>query len=435
MINWARVLVWLLGAAPVGVALLYVANEDTESTGAVLNALGRLTGVGGLAVLLVAAMISCRVPGFDRPFGGLTKLWQTHHKLGAAAFLLVLAHPVLLALGAADVSARAAARVLVPESFEWSTAWGWGGLLVMTAFLAPSFAFFGEPEFQRWRNVHRLAAVAVVSALAHMWLAARSIPEPMNTVLWVLFAGTAVAALGYRFLFSRIGRLRYVVAGVERPAANVVELSLEPRESPLHYDPGQFVYLTPYDTELAAGRREEHPYTLSSSPTEERLRVAIKDLGDASEALQHVRVGSEIRVEGPYGCFFASGEASERELWIAGGIGIAPFLGRARYLAAARGAAEAVDVHLVYCVQDEARALYRDELERLADIPGFRMTMHFFHAEGPLRQEFLAQHCPDYTERTAYLCGPLPLIELATRELVTAGVPRRRIRSEELTLL
>jgi predicted ferric reductase len=436
--NRARLLVWLIAAVPAVMALLQLRTADLAGAGAVLNALGRLTGIGGLAFLLMAAALSSRVPEFDRHFGGLTKLWQTHHKLAGVAFVLVLAHPVLLALGAADVSILAAARTFVPERFDWATTWGWTALLVMTVFLAPSFAFFGDPEYQRWRNLHRLAAVAVVGALVHTWLVARTLTEPLNSVLWVLLAGGAVAAVAYRMVFSRrVGRLRYVVDSVAKPANNIVELSLEPAGKALDYEPGQFVYLAPYDRALSAGYGEEHPYTLSSSPMEHRLRVAIKDLGDASRAIQDIGVGSDVRVEGPYGDFFPRGESSAAELWIAGGIGITPFLARARHLAVlAERRAEPVDAHLVYSVQDEARAHFRDELERLAaGVPGFEITMHFFYREGPLQQEFLARHCPDYAERTAYLCGPVPLMNLATDILTTAGVTRKRIHTEEFTLL
>lgn len=436
--NKPRLLPWLVAAIPILIAVLYLRRGDVATPGAVLNGLGRLTGIGGLAFLLVSAALSCRVPGFDRPFGGLTKLWQTHHKLGGTALLLVLAHPVLLALGAAEVSITAAARTLVPARLDWSAVSGWSALLVMLVFLAPSFSFFGSPEYQRWRNLHRLAAVAVVAALAHTTLAARTIAEPLNTIMWSGLAAAAVAAVAWRFVFSRRkGRLSYVVERVAHPASGLVELSLAPRADALTYEPGQFVYLAPYDHALRAGFGEEHPYTLSSSPTESLLRVAIKDLGDASRAIQRISTGSEVRIEGPYGAFFPRGDTHEPELWIAGGIGITPFLARARHLAATEShRAGPVDVNLIYGVQDETRAHFLDELERLAErTPGFRVTMHYFYREGPLQHEFLARHCPDFTARTAYVCGPVPLIELAEQLLAAAGVPRARIRTEEFTLL
>lgn len=409
-------------------------SDDWSGSAATLNAVGRLCGIAGLSCLLVAAILSCRVPGFDLPFGGLTKLWKIHHRLGAAAFLLLLAHPPLLSLSAAATSLDAAAHAMVPIPPDWGTAVGWMALLAMTVFLAPSFAFFGEPEYRRWRLLHRLAAVAVAAAVAHALWFTRAAQAHGGSVTWLLLSAGALASVGWRILFSRQkGRLRHVVESRATRANNVVELALKPLGRPLVYRPGQFVYVTPHDVSLTAGRGEEHPYTLTSAPGEPVLRVAIKALGDATRALQSVAPGSEAQVEGPYGDFFPRGASLDPELWIAGGIGIAPFLGRMRHLAAS-GAR--LDLHLVYCVQDPARAHFLDELEELAArVEGARITVHHFYRFGPLDGAFLAEHCGNIAGRHAYVCGPEPLLALARSLLIAAGVPVDRITTEEFTLL
>jgi predicted ferric reductase len=430
----ANACVWTLAAAPFVFVLPGIEVADFADASATLNLLGRLTGIAGLSCLLVAAILSCRVPGVDRPFGGLTKLWRTHHRLGAAAFLLLLSHPPLLALSAAGDSLTAAAQLLLPRQPGWGTLTGWAALLALMIFLAPSFAFFGEPEYGRWRRLHRLAAIAVVTAVAHAYLFSRTIPAPASAAIWLLLSAGAVAAVAYRLAFSRrVGRLHYVVESAAAPGNDVVELTLRPAGRHLRYLAGQFVYLTPFDVNLAAGSREEHPYTLTSAPAEPVLRVAIKDLGDASHAIQSVAIASEVGIEGPYGDFFPRGDSGARELWIAGGIGIAPFLGRLRDLAG-RGAR--LDAHLVYCVQDQTRAHFAAELEALASrVAGARMSMHFFYQQGPLDAAFLARRCADYASRSAYVCGPEPLLERACALLAGAGVAPDRIVTEEFSLL
>ena len=428
----ARLVLLILLVLPLALALSQTTASDLASTGALLNWAGRMTGIAGLTCLLLAATLIVRVPGFDRLFGGLTKLWKSHHRLGAAALLLLLAHPLLLAFAAAEVSIAAAAQTLFPAAAQWPSWLGWGALLVMMAFLAPSFAFFGEPDYQRWKWLHRLSGLAVVLAILHtLWLT-RSLPPAWSWIVWIGLALLAVAAVLYRFVFSRhVGRLPYTVSAVARPANNVVELTLEPERHSLAYRPGQFVYLTPRDRDLAAGDAEEHPYTLSSAPGEPALRVAIKDLGDASRALQQVAQGTTVEIEGPYGDFFP--DRIGTELWIGGGIGIAPFLSRARHMAASGASA---DVHLIYCVQDEPRALFLEELQQLAaTIEGFALTMHFFYREGALNAEFIERHCPDAGAREAYVCGPTSLVSLARRLLAAAGVRHDRIHTEEFVLL
>ncbi|MBI3565828.1 MAG: ferric reductase-like transmembrane domain-containing protein, partial [Elusimicrobia bacterium] len=241
---------------------------------AALTTMGRATGVLGLLCFLAAAVPSARVPGTDRWFGGLTRLWRVHHLLGAASFLLVMAHPLLLAFAAMTVSRRAAAEALFPPGapLVWA---GWAAFAAMAVFLAPTFHFFGPPPYQRWKSAHALSGAALVLALAHAVPLARSVPGGA----WL--AGGTLAALSvvYRlFLARRLGCARYTVSAVESPGRGVVELSLTPSGRRVRFEAGQFVYLTPLDPGLSAGRGEEHPYTVSSAPDGPVLRLAIKDL-------------------------------------------------------------------------------------------------------------------------------------------------------------
>ena len=78
----------------------------------------------------------------------------------------------------------------------------------------------------------------------------------------------------------RAARLKHTVKTVTPVANNVVELTLQPEGRRLKYAAGNFVYLTPFDKQLKAGRGEEHPYNAVIVAAEPDLRIAIKDLGD-----------------------------------------------------------------------------------------------------------------------------------------------------------
>ncbi|MDP3542169.1 MAG: ferric reductase-like transmembrane domain-containing protein [Elusimicrobiota bacterium] len=411
----------LLALAPLGAACWL------EGAALSLSFLGRATAVLGLTCLLLAALTSARVPGLDLWFGGLTRLWRLHHYLGAAAFLLLLAHPLLLSFAAARSSLPAAAAVLIPGPSAWSVWAGWLSLALMAVFLAPTFWFFGRPEYQRWKALHALSAAAVVLGLAHTFALGG-----MRT-LWAAYGACALLAFSYRvFIARRWARRGFTVVAAQAAGRGVVELTLRPDEGRLEHRDGQFIYLTPLDPGLARGRGEEHPYTVSSPSGEADLRVVIKDLGDASRALQTVAVGSKAAVEGPYGEFFHKSDADAGELWIAGGVGLTPFLSRVRALAPG----EAVDIHLVYCVQDESRAHFLSELEAAAArAPGLRLWPHFFGREGPLNEAFLRARCPDFAAREIYVCGPPELISAARVELRRAGAPAARVHSEDFSWL
>ncbi|AKS41161.1 ferredoxin reductase family protein [Wenzhouxiangella marina] len=431
----ARTGVWGLALLPLALFVAGIGTSDLASPAAVLNLFGRLAGVLGLVFLLLAGALSARVPGFDQPFGGLTKLWHTHHLLGAASLMLLLAHPILLALARGPFGVEFAAALLFPPLGDLASWAGWLALALMMVFLAPSFAFFGRPRYERWKRVHALAGPAIVLALVHTALFSRSLPGSSDLVIWGGLSLLAVSGLLWRFLFSRRrARLRHRVELVEPVSNNVVELTLKPLQRRLRYQAGNFVYLTPHDPDLAAGCNEEHPYTLSSSPLEHELRIAIKDLGDASHAIQTITPGSEVSIEGPYGRFFDPRTPDhEPQLWVAGGIGITPFLARLRHLD--RQNAD-VDVVLVFAVQDDTRMLFKAELEALAQrLEGVRLVVHMFYREGPISREFLNRQVPDLARREAWICGPLPLNHLVQSHLRDAGIDRARIHTEEFELL
>ena len=413
----------LLALAPLAAACRYWDGAVS------LLFLGRAAGVLGLSCLLLAGLTSLRVPGLDLWFGGLTRLWRIHHLLGAASFLLLMAHPLLLSFAAATTSVQAAAAVLVPPSGVRSVWAGWLALASMAVFLAPTFWFFGQPEYQRWKSLHALSGAALAAGLAHAMLLGRILPGASGRAVWAAYGTCALLAVLYRlFLGSRLARGSYTVVNVTPAGRGVVELSLRPDRRRLDYRDGQFVYLTPLDPMLASGRGEEHPFTLSSAHSEPELRVVVKDLGDASRALQSVAVGSKALVEGPFGEFFPRDGEGRRELWIAGGVGLTPFLARARGLSAE----EPVDTHLVYCVHDETRAHFLRDLEAAGErAAGFRLWTHFFSREGPLTAEFVSARCPDLAAREIFVCGPPPLIEAARAELRRAGAPASRIHSED----
>ncbi len=163
------------------------------------------------------------------------------------------------------------------------------------------------------------------------------------------------------------------------------------------------------------------------------MRITIKDLGDASHAIQKIQEGTEARVEGPYGAFFEPNNGEINELWIAGGIGITPFLGRAREM---RAQGSSINVCLLFCVQDEARALFLDEFSAIAAaLPSFQFHMHYFYKEGPLSTGYISARCQDLSSHRVYICGPTPLLGLARKVVMHGGVSGKSIHTEEFNLL
>jgi dihydroorotate dehydrogenase electron transfer subunit len=85
-------------------------------------------------------------------------------------------------------------------------------------------------------------------------------------------------------------------------------------EYPMDANPGQFVMVwIPGVDEIP----------LSVSYLDDKKGITVKFIGEATRAMEKLRVGDRIGIRGPYGTFFESNEM-KKVLVVAGGIGIAP---------------------------------------------------------------------------------------------------------------
>src|SRR5690606_39071489 len=137
-----------------------------------------------------------------------------------------------------------------------------------------------------------------------------------------------------------------------------------------------------------------HPFTIASADRGDRtVTFAIKALGDYTRGLAHrLRAGQPVQVEGPYGRFdFTRGDRHAQQIWIAGGIGITPFLA---WLESLRDHPEqAVSAELHYCIRDREADPFVSRLEALcAAVPNVRLYVHALRQGGELSAEVLAAH-------------------------------------------
>jgi len=151
-------------------------------------------------------------------------------------------------------------------------------------------------------------------------------------------------------------------------------------------------------------------------------------VGDFTRSLKHLETGTLARIEGPYGDLLSGFDSPELspQLWIAGGIGIAPFLSVLR--SAERNKARA-DLHLF--LKSPEHDIFREELASLAQ-PGLRVITHYDSAEGLPSLDAIERISGAIASRPRIvLCGPTAMTSLLRREMKNRGIPHRRIRTEE----
>lgn len=209
------------------------------------------------------------------------------------------------------------------------------------------------------------------------------------------------------------------------------------RHPDFDYEPVQFTYLC-LRTEAEEEPWEDYrPMSLASSPTEDPLSYGAR-LSDSAwkRAFEALEPGDEVMVEGPRGHFIL--EEDRPAVLVAGGIGITPLRGMARYAA---DAGLEIPVRLVYSNRDEAEIAYREELETLADEePTFELVHTLTRVDddaewdgrrGRIDADLLAEVSADLDEPAFYLCGTPGMVEDMRGLLRGLGVPSERVRYEE----
>ena len=160
---------------------------------------------------------------------------------------------------------------------------------------------------------------------------------------------------------------------------------------------------------LRPPRGRAHPYTIASAPRPDgAIRFEIKALGDYTSRLPGaLRVGQPVEVEGPYGCFQLDADAGAPQVWVAGGIGVTPFLAWLDTLAADPSRAPSAQLH--YCVRDAAADPFAATLrERCAALPSIQLNIHDAAGTAAGRDAADAGFGPGHAAQV-WFCGPAGL--------------------------
>ncbi len=279
--------------------------------------------------------------------------------------------------------------------------------------------------YERWRALHRTTGLFVAAGFAHGVLDATAFPgAPILRWSYVVIGGIGVAFYAYRELFARfvLTHHDYQVDAVRNVGAGLVEIALRPLGRPLKFVPGQFamVYLETKDG------WQRHPFTITSAPPEGIIRFTVKALGDYTARLhEFLEPGMPAVVGGPHGRFDYR-KGGNRQLWIAGGVGVAPFLGWLRALDG--DLPQRVD----FFYASNGEPPFADEIRAIA---ARHASLHAYFVDTSLQGRLTPEYVLDQTdprarELSVFMCGPQGMLRTFEQRLHRAGVPARRIHRE-----
>jgi predicted ferric reductase len=430
--------VWLVVAANIvvilGMWLIHGGLNQVTTFGGLFTAAGQLTALLGTFFALVGIVLMSRSPWLDQLFG-LGGLAQWHHWLGFATLWLLVGHGVFTTVGfAAD------AGVSIVDEIN-ALLFSYPYVLMATVGL---FALIGvgivsvraarrRLSYETWYGIHLYAYLAIALAFLHELAVGTDFTSDFAAQAYWVALYVAVIALVLAF---RVGqplasyvRHGFRIAELRREAPGVVSLYISGRNlDRLPVRAGQFFY---FRFLAGGGWWRAHPFSLSAAPNGRYLRITIKRSGDDTNWIQHLRPGTRVFAEGPYGAFTGLRRRYARALLIAGGIGITPLRALLEEFPPSFPGA----VTVLYRARSWEDVVFREELDELARTQG--AYVHYLigrRAAGrrsqPLDARSIARLVPDIRVRDVFICGPDQMMAAVRRAVHSLDVPTSQIHIE-----
>ena len=403
----------------------------------VLGHMGQLLGGESVLLYSVALVLVSTLPQVEPVFGGIDHAAIWHRRAAITASILLLPHIELAANPEATSLGKTLAVVAIcglAALVVWAVLPRWRTMLPAPVRRLVHASLQVRPlqlaarllgGYERWRGFHRLTGLFLAAGFLHGLLDASAFAAvPALRWSYVAIGGTGLAFYAYRELLARrfLPHHDYQVAEVRPVAPDLVEVALRPLGRPLAFKPGQFamVYL-----ETAEGW-QRHPFSISGPARDDGISITVKALGDHTTRLPDVvQPGMPAVVGGPYGRFDRH-RGTPHQVWIAGGVGITPFLSWLRSLDGELHE----DVH--FFVTSAGPSPFAGEITAAGKKhPGLTVHLVDTEVDGRLTPEtVLAAVDTEPRRLSVFMGGPNPMLRQFRKAFQAAGVRRANIHRE-----
>jgi len=262
-------------------------------------------------------------------------------------------------------------------------------------------------------------------------------------VLKLLYYAHFLVALGfwgYHKFLRRIllHKAAYELTEIRKESQDIWSLVLTGlNEKILAFEEGQFGYISIIQKGFP---KEFHPFSFASSPRESKITIMIKELGDYTSRLGELKTGSQVLLDGPYGTFKPLQGSLEELVFIAGGVGITPFLSS---LSTLKETTPNRKVTLIYGMRTKADMIKTKYFEDLKhSMPHFLYCPVLSEDDdwagetGFIDKSCLQHHAacedsdPSNQTKEYFICGPPIMIEKVENSLKQMEVSSKFIHSE-----
>ena len=411
------------------VQITTLTSGDFADIYAIITTVSRFFALTGSYLSIIGLLLIARIPWVENALGH-DRLVVWHRKAMPYALYMITLHVLLVALGYAGSEGK----VIVHELWVMVTTYPWmlpafvGFILLILAGITSYKQVRSQIKYETWWVIHLYTYLGVALSFMHQILTGGMfIGHPLNRAYWIgLYVAVLLAIVTWRIALPTYRSLRHnlVISRIENEGPGVVSIYVSGKEiSKLRAQGGQF-----FNWRFLTKDRwhESHPFSLSAAPTDNELRFTVKALGDSSQNIEKIPIGTRVIIEGPYGIFTRDMASQFKHVTlIGGGVGITPLR------AIIEEIPDSTTIDVIYRARDESDLVLKDELDKLASTRGIRVN----YLVGPrtlfpINQFTIKKYAPRFADSDVYVCGPQTLIDAVVDACKEAGIPKNRIHHE-----
>jgi predicted ferric reductase len=390
-----------------------------------LYELGRLFALMAFGLIFFQYLLSSRIKVFERDIG-LDFQFRIHKICGMVILILVLAHPT---------------AIVISEKLQ-----GYGSpmgvvkmigvitlviVIVAVAVAALNHAF--RLSYEGWKRIHRIAYVLFPLGFVHSFFLGSGVQRLPLKLFWLVLALCYLAVITHKLVRRyQLRRHPWKVNRVVQETHDTWTLVFEGYHP--SFLPGQFMALQ-LEEHFAW---QSHPFTIASSPTQKDLSITVKAVGDYTSSLWETKTFAVAAIDMPFGTFSFLNHPAKELVFVAGGIGITPFMSMLRYM---RDKKEGRPIVLLWSNKYEKDIAFRAELLEMEQAMPTLRVVHIISRQadwtgekGHVDADKLRAYVNDFSVPRFFICGPFSMMNAVEGTLKVLGVPSGRIHVERFAL-
>ncbi len=303
-------------------------------------------------------------------------------------------------------------------------------------------------KYEYWRLSHGVfAMLTVISLTSHAIIEGSYSAHPVLSTYWIVLTSLAVLSLFYvhNYLPYQESKRPYKVVELVEEAHQQWRITIEPDGfEAMNFEAGQYAFVSFGDSPFSD---RAHPFSFSSCPSDRpKISFTIKELGDFTNTMSNISVGSNVFLYGPYGHLTLNNRRGPRiqekgVVLLAGGIGITPMISILREMQATN---YQQPVKLFYACRAQEDLLYQQEIIHISK--QLNMDLHlvlstpsddWFGELGRIDESYLKEQInfDRYQDYLYFTCGTSGFVSSTVKGLeAVGGIPMFNIVFEDFSV-